>query len=417
MNTLLGHSALGPFPNRVLLGYSALKKVRKLFPLLSTPTLGTFKRIGRPPRRLYTAGKCCVSSTIVSIAVCMMIIGFMTTVILLDEEYPVDQEDGIWAASYDANTAGGPRVVGFYHIAQLGHWSYIVDTQIESLESSGLLDRTSVVNVIVLGNITFESEMLKFRTTQMDNLTQWEFPTLDLLRSHCSLYPNDLVWYIHNKGASRTPNRPVEDWRKLLMYFVVERWQDCYTHVANNETDACGSMLYHNTDLDRFYAGNFWWARCDYINTLPAYNRADRYSAERWVGQGNVRLVNCYQTCTHPYFSAYPPERYKDSNCSGPLEHLTPDYSCRFAGIQLNRGFYTLSATKPADSSEGGAVPLSEVADEEGKSSSSSSSSAESDEIIQFSSKEGLVFSKKDKDSILMTTSSSQKGSSSIIKD
>jgi hypothetical protein len=32
-------------------------------------------------------------------------------------------------------------------------------------------------------------------------LERYEFPTLALVEKHCREEPEDLVWYIHNKGA------------------------------------------------------------------------------------------------------------------------------------------------------------------------------------------------------------------------
>jgi len=58
----------------------------------------------------------------------------------------------------------------------------------------------------------------------------------------------------------------------------------------------------------RYYMGNFWWAKCSYINTLPDIKKLDwnvRYNAEYWIGMNkNWNPFNCFpvkQKFMHKY--------------------------------------------------------------------------------------------------------------------
>lgn len=99
-----------------------------------------------------------------------------------------------------------------------------------------------------------------------------------------------LLWVRCAEGASYTrwgiKGRRVHHWRKLLEHFVFTLHKDVL-YEALEHRGAAGSLFM--TDPHPHFSGNFWAARCDYINTLPRLETvdvSDRFMAEFWIGMG-----------------------------------------------------------------------------------------------------------------------------------
>mmetsp|Transcript_1629 Transcript_1629/g.2464 ORF Transcript_1629/g.2464 Transcript_1629/m.2464 type:complete len:230 (+) Transcript_1629:162-851(+) len=172
-----------------------------------------------------------------------------------------------------------PRIVGFYHISQVAHWRQIVESQVRLLELS---------------------------------------------------------------GVTREKSACVDDWRKVLEYFVIERWSDCYEALATDVGDTCGPLFFHNFRAQRFYAGNYWWSTCKHINTLPEYDRSFYTYAEQWIGLSPMRMINCYQMCVDPYKTEYPAYLYRGETCTMPYNIITENEYCDANGYQLLKGLAIL---------------------------------------------------------------------------
>lgn len=99
------------------------------------------------------------------------------------------------------------RVAGFWHIGRMGTmWQDIVKDQMKKIIDSGIDKRTQVIHAVMAG----QGEELpvshpKLNVSQGPGLESYEFPTLALLEEYCLENPNDLVWYVHSKGVSRSP--------------------------------------------------------------------------------------------------------------------------------------------------------------------------------------------------------------------
>eukprot|EP00276_Gloeochaete_wittrockiana_P014523 CAMPEP_0184335916 /NCGR_PEP_ID=MMETSP1089-20130417/4409_1 /TAXON_ID=38269 ORGANISM="Gloeochaete wittrockiana, Strain SAG46.84" /NCGR_SAMPLE_ID=MMETSP1089 /ASSEMBLY_ACC=CAM_ASM_000445 /LENGTH=174 /DNA_ID=CAMNT_0026660817 /DNA_START=522 /DNA_END=1046 /DNA_ORIENTATION=+ len=171
-----------------------------------------------------------------------------------------------------------------------------------------------------------------------------EFFTLDLLRAHCQQKDSqkDIVYYFHSKGVTREKSACVDDWRKVLEYFVIERWSDCYEALATDVGDTCGPLFFHNFRAQRFYAGNYWWSTCKHINTLPEYDRSFYTYAEQWIGLSPMRMINCYQMCVDPYKTEYPAYLYRGETCTMPYNIITENEYCDANGYQLLKGLAIL---------------------------------------------------------------------------
>lgn len=74
---------------------------------------------------------------------------------------------------------------------------------------------------------------------------------------------------------------------------VIWNWQHC-VEALEQAFDTCGAhWLTHQKypmihPTQRYWGGNFWWARSDYLRTLPRIaedSDAARYEAEVWIGK------------------------------------------------------------------------------------------------------------------------------------
>ena len=132
----------------------------------------------------------------------------------------------------------------------------------------------------------------------------------------------------------------VSDWRKLMNYFNIEKWEECVAKL-DERYDACGInfLKEENLNQDTFtekqrflcnhFAGNFWWSTAKNIRNLPDPFNIDvycdttymmenlqtyRYAFEIWISKGcKADYSNYYsfhQSNVHHYFDFYPKENY-----------------------------------------------------------------------------------------------------------
>lgn len=125
-----------------------------------------------------------------------------------------------------------------------------------------------------------------------------EYSTIKSLQDYCvSMKQNNkkaLVYYLHSKGtccfvekAGTKSFSPVSRWRDLLNTFTVEFPSIC-TRALLNGFSVCG-VEYQAAH----YSGNFWWADCDHVATLPKLrNRFDAYALEYFI----FRISNDFET-------------------------------------------------------------------------------------------------------------------------
>lgn len=114
-----------------------------------------------------------------------------------------------------------------------------------------------------------------------------EAGTLNWLRD-CWL-PGKIGWdvcYHHIKGASHPGDR-YGHWRHCMERAVIWNWRACVERLRHG-CDTVGAHWYTPYD-QRYWAGNFWWAKADYLKTLPPIPpntvNGKSYEAEVWIGK------------------------------------------------------------------------------------------------------------------------------------
>jgi len=186
----------------------------------------------------------------------------------------------------------------FYHVGMINNWKDIVKDQMDTLLHCGLIHYSASLTISYsngdensvkeLKNLIQETLLLFENETNIDvnfipgpGTIPWEAASLNAIYNSCqeSLY-STVVFYFHNKGTgsyktdwkktlgkSWTYSMSLY-WRKYLEYFTLENPYLCLTALANGAY-TCGPQITYPSKPKfhpMHYSGNFWSARCDYIN-------------------------------------------------------------------------------------------------------------------------------------------------------
>ena len=208
----------------------------------------------------------------------------------------------------------------FYHIALIGKsYEPIISSTIDKLISSELYKRADSIHLGVLGDIdkldfiNYE-KLSKFKIVYHSNdLEEFERPTLNYLWLHAQ--DNDAYYlYIHTKGVAnplwghvKKSDIYARDWRNLLEYFTVLKWQNCVELLQDKD---CVGINY-KTHLGKHFSGNFWWSKSSYIRKLPKpVPECDRFVYEKWLFLNNPKKENLFSSRVNHYCNPYPDYLY-----------------------------------------------------------------------------------------------------------
>jgi len=174
----------------------------------------------------------------------------------------------------------------FYHVHVTGDPyadMFFVDEQIKRLQYSGLIEEAACYAVICGPNPYLLYDLIdrsrRFRILEMmdnDMAQMYEGRTLRHIRAEIN--EEDAVIYMHTKGISyimgdRSVNglfnarhaKAINGWRDTMEHYILDCWQDRYMGLAYYDTQGC----FKRQKPFAHYMGNFWWARANYILTLP----------------------------------------------------------------------------------------------------------------------------------------------------
>ena len=117
------------------------------------------------------------------------------------------------------STNGTTKIAVFYHVAKMNNWQEVDREMMTTIKESGLKIDVFVRN-------------------ECEDIGLYEFPTLEMLREFSINNPDYYCLYIHTKGVSKPTNHQVADWRRCMMYFLVEKYELCLKEL-NRGADAC----------------------------------------------------------------------------------------------------------------------------------------------------------------------------------
>lgn len=228
----------------------------------------------------------------------------------------------------------------YYHVSDFPAWQAHTDDQLNCLRRSGLWHSADRIHL----QLHYNSRSFHSWLEQFDNdsrVTHTVYPCharcysevysmIDLAQQVRSHTEPVAVFRYHTKGVTRrcTDSWPLaQAWSNYLDYWNVQQWHLCYqalqtgyhTAGANWHCDA-------NARTHGHWSGNIWWARSDYLSSLPelvlphwAGFRAQlggyspRHDAELWVGSGSspphkLELHHHEHACV---YHVPPPENYQ----------------------------------------------------------------------------------------------------------
>ena len=214
----------------------------------------------------------------------------------------------------------------YYHIYAVDGVESIMDEQLSLLERHFDFPYLLNIGISVSGDNKNISNVFKKLNEYTNNYTvrdvrvnASEFPTLDSILDDIDIIKNDdYIFYFHTKGASKLSDKTyknIEDWRKLMMYFNVERIKDVFNVFTKTDYNTFG-CLFHNDPIFglKIYSGNFWWAKGSYIKTLNLDEvKRSRTNAEfRFIQMGNEwKPYTIYDSNVNHYLEPYSQHKYR----------------------------------------------------------------------------------------------------------
>ena len=166
----------------------------------------------------------------------------------------------------------------YYHIYVSEDVEEIIDEQISLIQTH--FNFPYILNVgIAIGdnNKSILHLFKKFNNIRDVRANANEFVTLDLIEKDVDKFgDSDYILYLHTKGASKYGNKNIISWRHLMNYFNIEKCKDALKLFEKSDFNTYGVLL------NKFYMGNFWWAKSSYLKTLnmSEVDKNNRYHAE-----------------------------------------------------------------------------------------------------------------------------------------
>jgi hypothetical protein len=242
------------------------------------------------------------------------------------------------------------KVYGYYHICAINNYLEVVHEQLDALKKSGLIEMTDIINLSICyeppnfsslnqsNQIYYKNTMIDIRlinlldqylSNENDNVKKYNIRLL----GHANLYEKELLniirfdsintksdfycWYIHTKGVSNRHQgedrkhlqNNINSWRLIMEEGVIWNWKQCYSKLDSFDTigikyeehihDSGGNPMPFK---GRFYSGNFWWSKSEYIKTLSIIEIPSNYlSSEMWICSGNGIFYELFSTNLNGY--------------------------------------------------------------------------------------------------------------------
>lgn len=220
------------------------------------------------------------------------------------------------------------KIFVYFHVCMINNWESITNQILSEINKSGLIDKIETLFLFVLGDLN-KNNLEKLKKIQNQNpkykikslrkeIQTYEKITLNSLLEDCqNKYDNCKILYLHSKGVTRMGNKNVEDWVNYLIYFNVNKHQDCIDALDTNDT--CGVNLSEKPQFH--YSGNFWWGNSDYIKKLEQLQIREHFickedyvnyylSSEMWICSQTTKCKSLHNSNVNHYQEEYPKEKY-----------------------------------------------------------------------------------------------------------
>ena len=220
-------------------------------------------------------------------------------------------------------------------------WKSIYYNQLNALGQSGLYANIQFIDIFVKGNQPLSLQDLPEKVNNITYLgdLEEERPTnsklyraynqiMQRMWTFSNANPEYKVLFFHSIGVSHVdPNvvRRSTLFREYMQTFTINYWEDCVDIL--NYYDCVGTeyipyaVFGPNSEYHLeapHYQGFFWWANASYLKTLdPCYFYQEvpwqPYLCELWIGSGNPKAYNFYNTWKNRYYHDLDPIPYEES--------------------------------------------------------------------------------------------------------
>jgi predicted O-methyltransferase YrrM len=208
------------------------------------------------------------------------------------------------------------RIVIYAHLVDINeHHESINHEIIQRIIDSGLMEHSHLKLFCHYNRESFE--WLRVLLAEFDSveffypdvsLSDYESQTInEILRDSLGFDDEALILYVHSKGITRPTSVPASDWRRFLLHFNVDRWEDNVA-LLEHGYDTVGVNLLENP---LHYSGNFWWSKSSYIKKLkPVPKFVNRIDAELWICSGSPSACEVFNSNINHYLDEYPEDNY-----------------------------------------------------------------------------------------------------------
>lgn len=223
-------------------------------------------------------------------------------------------------------------VYGVYHVYCDKGWRELAGEQVARLKDSGLYDATTRLYIsCITADKSVPSQLLDIIGRDKAELIsvesdpkKYEYPALEFLRAKC-VEEDCLIYYFHTKGISYRAvgntdrrfnafKRNIESWRRMMEYFLFYKWQVAVNALSSGYDVYGCYRLPPPPKAYYLYAGNFWWARSEYIRRLTPFTEErknnDRFFAEEWLYTGRPADFSAFDTMADLYYVNMDEELY-----------------------------------------------------------------------------------------------------------
>lgn len=230
-------------------------------------------------------------------------------------------------------------------------WKSMYYSQLNALGQSGLYDNIEFIDIFVKGNQPLSLQDLPDKINNITYLgdLEEERPTnrklyraynqiMQRIWAFSNANPEYKVLFYHSIGVSHVDPNIIKRstvHREYMQELIINYWEDCINIL--NHYDCVGTeyipiAVFGSKEEYQLtaphYQGFFWWANASYLKTLdPCYFYQDvpwqPYLCELWIGSGNPKAYNFYNTWRNRYYHDLDADIPYESIIQNARNHLT----------------------------------------------------------------------------------------------
>ena len=218
----------------------------------------------------------------------------------------------------------------FYHIYLLNNWKAVTDQLLKNIPHDTIIVNVSydlryIYKLPLVYLYLRKNPKVKHIFFTANDAKYGEILGFDKMRKRINLDDYNILTYMHAKGVTRVNNQKVAQWRELLRYFIVDRFDLCIEAFQKGYA-LYGANLYQYKPedgprqrvalhTDFWFRGNFASLNLDLLRDkfTQIEVKQNYFSVEGFWGQlCDADLVYCpHDSQVNHYETAYPENLYK----------------------------------------------------------------------------------------------------------